>query len=66
MGTFTCYVPVSAGTFTVPSYVLLAMPVGTGTVMLENSTAPVTFSASGLNYGIGIAATTSTISATYQ
>lgn len=65
-GSFTCYAPVSAQQFTVPSYVLLALPAGIGSLSLENSTTPVSFSASGLNYGIGIGAGFFSISPSYQ
>jgi hypothetical protein len=35
-GMFTCIAPQSAGTFTVPPYVLSDLPVGTGNVQVEN------------------------------
>jgi uncharacterized protein (TIGR03437 family) len=50
---FTCYAPASAGQFTVPSYVLLALPAGpNGDLLIENAVAS-TFSASGLTSGFG-------------
>ncbi len=63
---FICYAPVSAGSFTVPPYVLLALPVGNGGLSLENISTPVSFSASGLDYGIGFAGVGFSISPTYQ
>jgi uncharacterized protein (TIGR03437 family) len=48
---FTCLAPVSAGQFTVPGYILSALPPGTGTVSVNNYTNFQTFSASGLSYG---------------
>jgi hypothetical protein len=63
---FFCYAPVSAGQFTVPSYILLQMPIGTGSLALENATTSVPFSASGLTYGYGFAAFYSSISPSYQ
>ncbi len=45
---FVCYAQAGAGQFTVPSYVLLALPSGSGTLGLTNSGTPGTFTASGL------------------
>jgi uncharacterized protein (TIGR03437 family) len=50
-GGFTCLAPVSAGQFTVPAYILSAMPAGSGSVTVDNNTNYQTFTASGLNYG---------------
>jgi uncharacterized protein (TIGR03437 family) len=49
---FVCYAPVSAGQFTVPSYVLLALPATTtsGSLLVENAVTG-TFTASGLTNG---------------
>jgi uncharacterized protein (TIGR03437 family) len=63
---FVCYAPVSAGSFTVPPYVLLALPAGSGTLSVENITTPVSFSASGLDYGIAFAGVGFSISPSYQ
>ena len=63
---FVCYAPVSAGQFTVPSYILLGLPAGTGSLAVENATTPVPFTASGLNYAYGLAAIFSSIQPTYQ
>jgi uncharacterized protein (TIGR03437 family) len=64
---FICYAPVSAGQFTVPSYVLLALPASTnGFLGVENTTSPQSFSASGLNYGYAFAAATFSIGVSYQ
>jgi uncharacterized protein (TIGR03437 family) len=63
---FTCYAPVSAGQFTVPSYVLLALPVGTnGNLMVENAVTG-TFSASGLTNGSIIAGVSFQIAPSYN
>jgi uncharacterized protein (TIGR03437 family) len=52
--TFDCYAPVSAGQFTVPSWILLALPPNnSGSMSLENSTYPQFFTASGLDYSYG-------------
>jgi uncharacterized protein (TIGR03437 family) len=48
---YSCLAPVGAGTFTVPSYVLLFLPAGTGTTFVENSTPFATFAANGLDSG---------------
>ncbi len=65
---FVCYAPQSALTFTVPSYVLLALPPSssTGSLGLENVTAPVPFSASGLDFGLALAGVSSSISPSYN
>lgn len=63
---FVCYAPVSAEQFTVPSYVLLGLPAGTGSLAVENATTSVPFAATGLNYAYGIAAIFSSISPAYQ
>lgn len=48
---FTCYVPQTALTFTVPPYITLALPAGSGDLFVYNSTAPVSFTAVGINTG---------------
>ncbi|HEY6340073.1 MAG TPA: hypothetical protein VIY49_01160 [Bryobacteraceae bacterium] len=48
---FNCYAPVSAHTFTVPSYITLSIPSGNGYLTLIQGTQPVLFSATGLDYG---------------
>lgn len=63
---FVCYAQASAGSFTVPSYVLLAMPAGNGTLSLENITTPVSFTASGLDYGTAFAGVSVSISPNYN
>jgi uncharacterized protein (TIGR03437 family) len=49
---FKCYVPVEAGQFTVPSYILAALPAANGSVTVENETTPQSFTAPNLDYGI--------------
>jgi uncharacterized protein (TIGR03437 family) len=64
---FVCNAPAGAGTFTVPAYVLQALPVGTGTFTVENSTNPQAFTASfGLDFGFIFAATETQINAAYN
>ena len=53
-GSYTCIAPQAAGTFTVPNYILLGMPAGTGTTSVQNSTNFTTFSASGLDFGLAL------------
>ncbi len=50
-GSYTCIAPQSALTFTVPSYILLGLPAGTGTTSVTNSTNFTTFTATGLDFG---------------
>jgi uncharacterized protein (TIGR03437 family) len=61
---FTCIAPLSAGQFTVPSYILMALPAGTGNVTVENSTNYQTFTASGINNGIVIGYVSTQVSST--
>jgi uncharacterized protein (TIGR03437 family) len=66
-GSYTCIAPVSAGSFTVPSYILLGLPAGTGTTSVENATNYTRFSASGLaNGGIAIGAVAVSLNSNYQ
>jgi hypothetical protein len=53
--TFTCQTLLSAGTFTVPVPVLLALPAGTqGKLSLIDSTTPQAFTATGLDLGYSV------------
>jgi uncharacterized protein (TIGR03437 family) len=63
---FGCNVPVSAGQFTVPASVLLALPAGTGTVSIQNFTLPVPFSATGIDYGYFQGLATGTAAVSFQ
>ena len=65
-GTFICYVPVSAGQFTIPSYVLLASPVGNGGINLINQSNNQPFQATGLDYTTAVAETESSISVPFN
>lgn len=49
---FKCLAPVEAGQFTVPSYILAALPAASGSVIVENETTAQSFSAPNLDYGI--------------
>jgi uncharacterized protein (TIGR03437 family) len=53
-GSYTCIAPQSAGSFTVPQYILLGLPAGTGTSGLENANAFNTFTATGLDFGYAL------------
>jgi len=48
---FTCTAPLSAGQFTVPVPVLLALPAGSGMLSLTDAPPLVKFSATGLDLG---------------
>jgi uncharacterized protein (TIGR03437 family) len=50
-GSFTCLAPLSAGTFTVPQPVLLALPAGSGQLSLTDAGSYQTFTATGLDFG---------------
>ncbi len=58
---FSCYTASSAGQFTIPSYVLDALPAGTGSLGVAGETAFQSFSASGLDYGNAFGSTAATI-----
>jgi len=63
---YSCIVPVSAGQFTVPSYILLGLPAGTGTTLVENSTSYTAFTATGLDYGAALGAVAVEVNSTYK
>jgi uncharacterized protein (TIGR03437 family) len=65
-GSFTCIAPVSAGSFTVPSYVLAALPAGTGSVTVENETNFSSFTATGLNFGFAAGFVSVEVNSTYN
>jgi len=62
---YTCVFPQSALTGTVPPYVLAALPAGSGTSSLENSTSFTPFTASGLDNGIVFGGVSFSINSTY-
>ena len=73
VGSFTCQAQTSADTFTVPSFVLLALPpsasvggISFSTLAVSNVTAPVTFQATGIDVGWAEASFESSIFVTYQ
>lgn len=49
---FTCRSKVSDGSFTVPSFVLSALPPGSGSLAISSSTTPQQFTATGLDLGL--------------
>ena len=65
-GSYVCSVPQSAGTFTVPSYVLLALPPGTGTTTVQNSTNFTPFAASGLDIGNAVGQVSITVNSNFN
>jgi uncharacterized protein (TIGR03437 family) len=65
-GSFTCIAPVSAGSFTVPSYVLAALPAGMGSVTVENETNFSSFTATGLNNGFAAGFVAVEVNSTYN
>jgi hypothetical protein len=65
-GSFTCLAPVSAQQFTIPSYVLLAMPTGTGSLGVANYANLSRFTATGLDFGYVFAGASSSENVTYQ
>jgi hypothetical protein len=57
---------VSAGSFTVPSYVLAALPAGMGSVTVENETNFSSFTATGLNNGFAAGFVAVEVNSTYN
>ncbi len=49
---FYCHAPSSAGQFTIPPSIMLALPPGPGLLVVTNTTAPQTISASGIDVGM--------------
>ena len=62
---FTCLTTVDAGQFAVPSYILSALPAGSGGVAVQN-TIPFPLSASGLDVGLGQASINYSAASTYK
>ncbi|MDE3196986.1 MAG: hypothetical protein KGN84_11615, partial [Acidobacteriota bacterium] len=50
---FSCSAPVSAGTFTIPSYVLGILPAGSGSLVLSNNSYS-SFTAPGIDVGFAL------------
>lgn len=65
-GSFICQAPLSAGQFTVPPPVLLALPSGQGSLSLTDSTNPQSFTASGLDLGYLLNSSTFTANVRYN
>jgi hypothetical protein len=49
---FYCHAPSSAGQLTIPAATLMAVPVGGGKLVVMNTTAPQTVSATGIDFGL--------------
>jgi len=62
---FTCRIAVEAGQFTVPSYILLGLPAGTGGTLLQNDVIS-TFSATGLDSTFAGATISSNVASTFR
>jgi len=65
-GSYTCVFPQSALTGVVPPYILGALPAGSGTSSLENSSPFTSFTAFGLDYGIGLGIVSFSVNSTYK
>jgi len=64
---FFCYAPVSAGQFTIPNYILLALPAGnSGSLAVGSYGTPGSFTASGLTTGLIEAGVSFSISPNYN
>ncbi len=65
-GAYTCIAPQSALTFTVPSYVLLGLPAGTGSTTVTNSTNLSIFAATGLDFGGAVGTVAFSVNSNYN
>ena len=65
-GSYTCIAPVEAKTFTLPTYIMSALPAGNGTSSIENSTRFQKFTAAGLDFGAAIGGVSFQIDSVYQ
>jgi len=63
-GSYTCIVPISYSQFTVPSYVLNALPAGTGTTGVSGYTNYKSFTATNLDVGTAIGYTGQNVNST--
>ena len=64
--TYLCLAPLAAGQFTVPSYVLLSLPAGTGSTSVESTTTPTLFSASGLDLASAVGIVDVSVTSNYN
>jgi uncharacterized protein (TIGR03437 family) len=65
LGGYTCLVPIDAGQFTVPDYILSGLPAGTGGAALQNYVYS-TLSAGGIDIGVSLADISYSVRATTQ
>jgi uncharacterized protein (TIGR03437 family) len=65
LGGYTCLVPIDAGEFTVPSYILSGLPAGTGGAALQNYVHS-TLSAGGIDIGVSLADISYSVRSTTQ
>jgi hypothetical protein len=63
---FYCHAPSGAGQFAIPPSILLALPPGSGGLLVTNATAPQTVSASGLDVGLAVGTAITRLNATYK
>jgi hypothetical protein len=63
---YTCIAPVAAGNFTVPAYVLSALPPGAGSSTLENTSSYGNFTATGLTVGSALGGVVVAVNSTYN
>jgi uncharacterized protein (TIGR03437 family) len=65
-GSYACYASASALSFTVPSYILSALPAGTGSTTVRNVTNLTPFTAAGLDFGVGIGSVSFQVNSAYN
>jgi hypothetical protein len=65
-GSYTCFAPQGDLQFTVPGFITSTLPAATGTTLVENGTNFQTFTASGLDSGIGFGVSGVQVKSVYQ
>jgi uncharacterized protein (TIGR03437 family) len=66
IASYTCYAPQAAGQFTVPSYILRALPAGKGVATISNYGTFTPFSAIGLDFGGALGSVSFSAGSTYN
>jgi uncharacterized protein (TIGR03437 family) len=65
IGSYKCLAPVDAGQFTVPSYILSALPAGSGSTLLQNNIYA-SLPATGLDIAVALGSVSFSVASTYK
>ena len=63
---FYCHAPSNAGQFSIPSSILMALPAGSGDLIVTNTTAPQSVTATGIDVGLAGVQVTVDLSTTFK